>query len=619
MLVGGGLLDQNSQSAILEQTNLQINRLERYKDFEQMDQTGEISLALDLYADEASLIDPEKKHALIIRAEEKQIKEELEDLFHNILHWDRLARPLIRYLCKYGDWAGEIVLDENRSGVSALRFMNIYNFTRIETRFGDLVGFFYQDELNPEPMFLHPWSCMHLRLTSFENIYNPYGKSILEGGRKAFKQLRLMEDAALIYRITRAPEKRKYKIPVGMLPADQVPEYMLSVARTFKRNRFYNPSTGTYDERYSPMTQEDDFYLPQRPDGSGPDIETLPGAENLDQIADIEYFKKKMISPLKIPFARVGIGEGSGEPNEKSLSSSSNEFAKAINWVQNEVAYGLTKVAYVHLALRGYDVEDIKGFELSLPASSAIDDLYRMETWQTRSAVMHELKDLGWFPKEWIVTNFTDLSPDEIEDLNEMEAEESGMGGGGGGLGGMGGGEELGDLEGDLGGEGLEGDLGGGLEDDLGGEEEIPTEEEAPEDMLEGYNGELEKKIITEMKSEKIIRSVKNRIYRHRRFARERKIASLFDNMVESNELDGLSASVPDKSETLSESKNTPILETIHDPNNDEELLAEWSVDSGERDQAIQESRDAIVGNKAEETYYEDEDIITEEDLPSYV
>jgi len=433
--VGGEFLNFSSQSAILEQTNLQINRLERYKDYEQMDQTGEISLALDLYADELSLIDPEHKHSLIIRANDRKIKEELEEFYYETLMVDRLIRPAARYLCKFGDCPFEIVTDQHRGGVSSLRFMNVYNFTRIETRFGDLIGFFYQDDIYPEPIFLHPWACMHLRLTSLENIYHPYGRSVLDGGRKAFKQLRLMEDAALIYRITRAPEKRKYKIPVGLIPPKEVPEYMQAIARMFKRQRFYNPTTGTFDERYSPMVQEDDFFLPQRPDGTGPDIDVLPGAENLDQIADIEYFKKKMIAPMKIPFARVGIGEGAGEPNEKSLSQSHSEFAKAVKWIQSEVALGLTKVGIVHLALRGYPVEALKGFELHLAASSALEDLYRMETWQTRAAVMAELKDLGWFPKEWIVTRFTDLSPDEIQELEEMEDEETG-GGGGGGIGG---------------------------------------------------------------------------------------------------------------------------------------------------------------------------------------
>lgn len=622
LTAGGDFLDMNQQAAILDQTNLQINRLERYKDYEQMDQTGEISLALDLYADEASLVDPERKHTLIIRARNRRLKRELEDLFFNTLRWDTYQRPTTRYLCKYGDAPFEIILDANREGVSALKFMNVYNFTRIETRYGDLVGFFYMDAMYPKPQFLHPWQVMHMRLTSFENIYHPYGRAVLDGGRKAFKQLRLMEDAALIYRITRAPEKRKFSIPVGMIPPKEVPEYVQMLARNFKRQRFYNPTTGTFDERYSPLIQEDDFFLPRRPDGSGPDVDVLPGAENLDQIADIEYFKKKMIAPLKIPFARVGIGEGGGEASEKSLSQSHSEFAKAVQWIQREEAAQLTKVAIVHLALRGYRVEDLRGFELALTATSAMEELYRIETWQTRVGVMTDLKELGWFPKEWIVTHFTDLSPDEIEELEEMEMyamtpetgdeEEGGGGGGGGGLGGLGG---LGGApEGEEGGDDLLGDLGGDIGAEAGGEEEEATP------PMEGLDVKAQKRLIKEEQIRAKRLAAKRIVERwHDKFGKSEEsvtINSGFDHLLAQKELDGLSRS---KSNAGSELSGETIIEDIEDPNLDQEaVLVEWSIPKEERDQAILEVYQVLVSD-SEVARDSDDSEITADDLPTRV
>jgi len=568
-----------------------------------MDQMGEISLALDLYADEGSLVDPERKHTIIIRARNKRLKKELEYLFFDTLLWDTYCRPSIRYLCKYGDLPFEIVPTTERDGISSLRFMNVYNFTRIETRFGDLVGFFFQDALYPQPQFMHPWQVMHLRLTSFENIYHPYGRSILDGGRKAFKQLRLMEDAALIYRITRAPEKRKFIIPVGLIPPKEVPEYMQMIARNYKRQRFYNPTTGTFDERYSPLIQEDDFLLPRRADGSGPDIETLPGAENLDQIADIEYFKKKMIAPTKIPYARVGIGEGAGEASEKSLSQSHSEFAKAVQWVQREVSTGLTKIGLVHLALRGYSVEDLRGFEIALTATSAMEELYRIETWQTRVGVMADLKDLGWFPKEWIVTHFTDLSPDEIEELKDMETEAN-EGGPGGGMPGPDLGMEEGGEE-----EGL--DLGG---EEMGGEEGGEEEEENPIEMIDGYDYKAERNLLLEMKKQGREREVRTIVERWAQrlgkplVREDREELSGYDYMLNSNELDGLSATGPPD---ISESNGDPA--TIHDPNNDEELLIEWSVDSDVREEVINEVRQILM--QTNPTITDENEEITEEDL----
>lgn len=625
LTAGGEFLDYNQQAAILDQTNLQINRLERYKDYEQMDQTGEINLALDLYADEASLVDPERKHTLIIRARNRRLKKELEDLFFNTLRWDTYCRPTVRYLCKYGDCPFEIILDANRSGVSALKFMNVYNFTRIETRYGDLIGFFYMDAMWPKPMFLHPWQVMHLRLTSFENLYHPYGRAVLDGGRKAYKQLRLMEDAALIYRITRAPEKRKFTIPVGLIPPKEVPEYMQMIARNFKRQRFYNPTTGSFDERYSPLIQEDDFFLPRRPDGTGPDVDVMPGAENLDQIKDIEYFKKKMIAPMKIPFARVGIGEGGGEASEKSLSQSHSEFAKSVQWIQREVATGLSKIAIAHLALRGYRIEDLRGFEIALTATSAMEELYRIETWSTRVQVMADLKELGWFPKEWIVTHFTDLSPDEIEELKELEqtandgGEEGGSAGGldaggGGGGGGGGGMPDLGAMpeggaEGEAGAEGAE----AGAAPEAGAEA-------AP--ALEGFDFKAEKRMILELKKQGKGKEAKTILERWaKRLGKtvereERDYNSGFDHMISMKELDGLSGTVP---LPKAEKEVKDPIEAIHDPNKDREVLVEWSVDPEQRNEAIREVYDVLLaGEQAHLRESVMNDDITEADIPAF-
>ena len=379
-----------------------------------------------------SLADPERKHSVIVKAKDSRLRKVVEDLLYNTLLMDKEIRPIVRYLCKYGDFPAEIVPTKNRDGVASFRFINVYNFTRIQTKFGDLVGFYYQDPTAMTPVFLHPWQTVHMRLTTYENTYHPYGRSVLDGGRKDFKRLRLMEDAALIYRITRAPEKRIFSIPVGNIPPKEVPQYIELIARQFKKFKFVDPATGAVNERYSPLIQEDDFFLPKRPDGSGPTIDTLPGAENLDAIADIEYFKKKMVAGLKIPFNRVGIGDQS-EPDGKSLAQISPEFAKGIQWIQKEVINGLKKICIVHLAMRGHSIEDIKSFDLHMTAASAIDELYRIETWNTRADIMGNLKDIGWFPPEWIIERFTDMSPDEIremqidtgKDINEPEPEQA--------------------------------------------------------------------------------------------------------------------------------------------------------------------------------------------------
>lgn len=421
ILQGGNFADLSKSSALLEQTNLQINRLERYKDYDMMDEVGEIFLALDMYADEASLVDPERKHSVIVKAKNLRVRKAIEDFLYNTIMIDSKIRPIVRYLCKMGDFPAEIIPTQNRDGVASFRPINVYNFTRIQTRYGDLVGFYFQDPTSGGPVFLHPWQVVHMRLTTFETVYSPYGRSILDGGRKDFKRLRLMEDAALVYRITRAPEKRVFSVPVGNIPPKDVQLYIELIARQFKKVKFVDPATGQVNERYNPLIQDDDFFLPKRPDGQGPTIDTLPGAENLDKIADIEYFKKKMVAGLKIPFGRLGIGEAAA-PDGKTLSQVSPEFAKNIQWIQREVVAGLKKLVTVHLALRGHSLEEIKNFDLSMTAASAIDELYRIEVWNTRADIISGLKETGLFPDEWILENFTDMSKDEIKQMQSVNS-----------------------------------------------------------------------------------------------------------------------------------------------------------------------------------------------------
>ena len=221
---------------------------------------------------------------------------------------------------------------------------------------------------------------------------------------------------------TRAPEKRIFSIPVGNIPSNQVPSYLKMIADQFKKQRFYDPATGNVNWRYAPLIQEDDFWMPIRPDGTGPKVDTLKGAENLDQIKDIEYFKKKMIAPLKIPFSRVGIGDDTNANADKSLASVHSDFAKAVQFVQHEICIGLKKIALVHLALREFSADDMSSFNITMTASSAIDELYRMETWSSRANVIGTLMETRLFPEDWILSRFTDMTEEEIQQLKEIRA-----------------------------------------------------------------------------------------------------------------------------------------------------------------------------------------------------
>lgn len=425
-----------------EGLSLKYNRFDRYKDYDRMDECGELSLALDMYADECSLISPETGHVIKIDSDDLYVKNELESLWNDILMWDTRSQSIARDMCKYGDRPMRIVLSKNRDSVIGLVPLNIYGFRRLETPSGLLVGFFAYDDYTSEPMLLHPWEVVHFRLETYDNKFYPYGRSIIEGSRRPYKQLTMTESGVIIHRLTRSSQRFKFEVPVGRMPSEEIPEHMAKVAAAYKNKKFYNPATQSFDERYIPLTLEDDFFLARRPDGSGPDVNVLAGSDNLSSIADIEFFQRKMILPTKITPERLGIGSAK-QANKESLSQTDSEFGKSVSMVKMCLIHGIRKVSLVHLALKRTNASKIKSFDITLDKMSSTEELYRMESWQTRVNVMSDLKAIGWFPIPWILKNFTDLSGNEIWDIVAFAEQNAAMGGGEDGMGGGGGGGGL--------------------------------------------------------------------------------------------------------------------------------------------------------------------------------
>src|SRR5690606_1880929 len=156
------------------------------------------------------------------------------------------------------------------------------------------------------------WQIAHFRLLGDDRKL-PYGTSILEKARRIWKQLIMSEDAMLVYRITRAPERRVYKINVGNIDDADVAAYVNEISNRFKRTPLIDPQTGQMDLRYNQMGLDQDIFIPVRSDDAPNPIDTLPGAQNLDQIADIEYLQRKLFTALRVPKSFLGFEEATGE------------------------------------------------------------------------------------------------------------------------------------------------------------------------------------------------------------------------------------------------------------------------------------------------------------------
>ena len=212
--------------------------------------------------------------------------------------------------------------------------------------------------------------------------------SMLEKARRIWKQLILSEDAMLIYRTSRAPERRLFKVFVGNMDDNDIEAYVNRVANKFKREQIVDSKTGNVDMRFNQMAVDQDFFIPVR-DPAAPDpITTLPGATNLSEIADIEYIQKKLLTALRVPKAFLGFEEVVGDG--KNLSLQDIRFARTINRIQKSMLQELNKIAIIHLFILGFE-DELSNFTLGLTNPSAQADLLKIDIWKEKVMLYRDL------------------------------------------------------------------------------------------------------------------------------------------------------------------------------------------------------------------------------------
>lgn len=449
------------------------DRMARYSDFSEMESTPEISSALDIYAEECVSPDAEGT-VLHIYSENRMIKQLLSELFYDTLNIDFNLAMWTRNLCKYGDFF--LFNDVHpQYGVINAYPIPISEMEREE-------GFDPSDPASVRFRWvtqgnrvLENWQVSHFRLLG-NDAFLPYGASVLEGARRIWRQLILIEDAMLVYRVIRSPERRVFYIDVGNIPPENVADYLEQAQSALKRNAVINKTTGQVDLRYNPLSVDEDYFLPVRGGESGTRIDTLAGGSNTTAIEDVEYIQKKLFAALKIPKAYLGYDEDIG--SKATLAQEDIRFSRTINRIQKTIISELNKIAMLHLYTHGYNDEDLLNFELRLSNPSTVAQQQKLELIRTKFEISSQAPE-GIVDREWIRKHILDLNDDEInriikgrekDKLEDMKLEsvqlkqenesfgdegQGGDAGGGDAGGGMGGGDTGG---GDAGG----GDMGGG-------------------------------------------------------------------------------------------------------------------------------------------------------------
>ena len=402
--------------------NYSSMRLQLYSDYEAMDYDSLIAPALDIISEEATLKN-EYGDVLTIKSSNENVKRVLHNLFYDVLNVEFNLPSWVRQMCKYGDFYLHLQISE-KFGIYNVLPLSVYQVVREEGMDPENPNY-VQFILDPnglsqsntysarrsDQMKLENYEVAHFRLLSDAN-YLPYGRSYLEPARKVFKQLILMEDAMLIHRIMRAPEKRIFYMNVGGIPPNEIDSFMERTVQKMKKTPYVDQNTGDYNLKFNIQNMTEDFYIPVRGNDASTKIETTKGLD-YDGTTDIEYLKNRMLAALKIPKAFLGYDENL--EGKSTLAAMDIRFARTIERLQRTIVSELHKIALVHLYTQGFTDSDLVDFELELTGPSIVFEQEKTQLYTDKVTLANSITDKKILSTDFIYKNIFNLSDKEIE------------------------------------------------------------------------------------------------------------------------------------------------------------------------------------------------------------
>ena len=413
--------------------NYQYLRTQLYSDYDIMDQDAIVASALDIIADESTLKN-DMGEVLQIKSSDEEIQKILYNLFYDVLNIEFNLWSWTRQMCKYGDFFLKLEISEkfgvfNVIPYAAYHIQRQENFdpenpTKVVFNYnpdgffgGNSSGYYHTpNQQNQNVIEFDNYEIAHFRLLSDMN-YLPYGRSYLEPGRKLFKQYMMMEDAMLIHRIARAPEKRVFYINVGSIPPNEVENFMQKTISTMKRTPLMDEQTGEYNLKYNMQNLMEDFYIPIRGNDQATKIDTTKGLD-YDGIQDVEYLRNKLFAALKVPKAFLGYDENL--QGKATLAAEDIRFGRTIDRIQRIILSELYKIALVHLYSQGYRDEQMTNFELDLTTPSIIYDQEKIALLKEKVDLASQMMENKMFPTDWIYENVFHFSEDEYEEYRDL-------------------------------------------------------------------------------------------------------------------------------------------------------------------------------------------------------
>jgi hypothetical protein len=419
--------------------NYQYLRPQLYSEYDVMDQDAIIASALDIIADECTLKN-DMGEVLSIRSSNENIQKILYNLFYDVLNIEFNLWAWVRQMSKYGDFFLKLEIAEkygvynvipytafhierlegfNRENPSEVKFR--YNPSGLVNANSGLYAVTGDGNDQTGGIMFDNYEMAHFRLIGDTN-YLPYGRSYIEPARKLFKQYTLMEDAMLIHRIARAPEKRIFYVNVGSIPPNEVDAFMQKTISNMKRTPYVDNKTGDYNLKYNMQNMMEDFYIPIRGNDTTTKIDTTKGLD-YDGIQDVVYLRDKLFAALKVPKAFLGYDENI--EGKATLAAEDIRFARTIDRIQRILVSELNKIALVHLYSQGYRDEALTNFELSMQTPSIIFEQEKIQLMKSKAELAQSLLDQKLLPTDWIYDNIFHLSEDQYDEYRDLIREDA--------------------------------------------------------------------------------------------------------------------------------------------------------------------------------------------------
>lgn len=434
------LVSQFGYDTLAEHLRIDQDLQARYTDYEEMDEYPEIQTALDIYADDATIPNMDRGETIWVSSDADDVAKDLNDVLHKKLRIEDDVWGNCRTVAKYGNSFGELLVSDQ--GLVGLNYLPAPTVRRVEDPRGSLLGFvqdtrgefnisledFYQlakqrnagGDLGRAPGELtvfEDWEIVHWRLRS-KHLRSVYGHGVAEPARWIWKRLALLEDAMLIYKLSRAPSRYAFYVDVGEMDNQRGLAFVNRVKNQFAKKKFVNPTTGKLDMRYNPLAHDEDFFIPTRGGKDSTRIEVLQGPD-YSETDTVEYHRDKLVSALKVPKNYMGYG---GEASRSALSSEDIRFARTVMRIQREIRSGYRKACRVHLVAAGADA-DKYDYDVHMSVPSQILELAKLEVMSATADLAARMQET--VSSRWILVHLFKFSEEDAAKLMAEKEEEA--------------------------------------------------------------------------------------------------------------------------------------------------------------------------------------------------